>query len=88
MAPKPQHVQKLALLDSVVPGFAPPWEALMRDPRLWHWSFYSVPEPARDLIEGKENLVLRLVPEKLRDNPKWSGLQQRLGLSTLALNNF
>ena len=51
----PQHVQKLVLLDSVVPGFAP-WEALTRDPRLWHWSFYSVPDLPETLIEGKENL--------------------------------
>lgn len=51
----PDIVQKIVILDSVVPGIAP-WEALTRDPRLWHWSFYSVPDLPESLIEGKENL--------------------------------
>lgn len=51
----PDAVQKIVLIDSVVPGIAP-WEALTRDPRLWHWSFYSVPDLPEALIEGKENL--------------------------------
>ena len=37
----PRYVQKLVLLDSVVPGFAP-WEALTRDTWLWRWSFRKI----------------------------------------------
>ncbi len=51
----PEAVRKLVLLDSVVPGIAP-WEALTKDPRLWHWNFYSIPDLPEALIEGKENL--------------------------------
>jgi pimeloyl-ACP methyl ester carboxylesterase len=51
----PDAVQKLVLLDSVVPGIAP-WEALTKDARLWHWNFYSIPDLPEALIEGKENL--------------------------------
>ncbi|HEX4409059.1 MAG TPA: alpha/beta hydrolase [Xanthobacteraceae bacterium] len=51
----PESVQKLVLLDSVVPGI-PPWEALTKDARLWHWNFYSIPDLPEALIEGKENL--------------------------------
>jgi pimeloyl-ACP methyl ester carboxylesterase len=51
----PDSVQKLVLLDSVIPGI-PPWEALTKDPRLWHWNFYSIPDLPEALIEGKENL--------------------------------
>ena len=51
----PESVQKLVLLDSVVPGIAP-WEDLTKDPRLWHWNFYSIPDLPEALIEGKENL--------------------------------
>jgi pimeloyl-ACP methyl ester carboxylesterase len=51
----PDSVRKLVLLDSVVPGIAP-WEALTKDPRLWHWNFYSIPDLPETLIEGKESL--------------------------------
>ena len=52
-ASSPQEVSALVLVDSVIPGFAP-WEGLTRDPRLWHWSFYSVPDLPETLISGNE----------------------------------
>jgi pimeloyl-ACP methyl ester carboxylesterase len=49
----PGRVGKLVLLDGVIPGIAP-WEELTKDSRLWHWSFYNVPDLPEALIAGKE----------------------------------
>lgn len=49
----PDRVTKLVMLDGVVPGI-PPWDQLTKDSRLWHWSFYNVPDLPEALIQGKE----------------------------------
>jgi pimeloyl-ACP methyl ester carboxylesterase len=49
----PERVTKLVMLDGIVPGI-PPWDQLTKDSRLWHWSFYNVPDLPEALIQGKE----------------------------------
>jgi len=49
----PEIVSKLVLLDAPVPGI-PPWDELTRNPRLWHWTFYNVPDLPEALLAGKE----------------------------------
>jgi pimeloyl-ACP methyl ester carboxylesterase len=51
----PETVGKLVLLDAPVPGI-PPWDDLLHDPRLWHWTFYNVPDLPEALITGREAL--------------------------------
>ena len=51
-APK---VTAVALLDAPVAGI-PPWEELKVSPRLWHWTFYNVPDLPEALIAGRERL--------------------------------
>ena len=51
----PEAVSKLVLLDAPVPGI-PPWDELTRNPRLWHWTFYNVPDLPEAMIGGRERL--------------------------------
>lgn len=49
------RVASVAVLDAPIPG-VPPWTELTRDPRLWHWTFYNVPDLPEALISGRERL--------------------------------
>lgn len=51
----PEIVSKLVVLDGTIPGI-PPWDALTQDARLWHWSFYNVPDLPEALLQGRERL--------------------------------
>lgn len=47
----PDQVSKVAVLDAPVPGI-PPWDELTKNPRLWHWTFYNVPDLPEAMIGG------------------------------------
>jgi pimeloyl-ACP methyl ester carboxylesterase len=51
----PDKVTKLVLIDAPIPGI-PPWDDIVRDPRLWHFDFNG-PE-AEKLVEGRERIYL------------------------------
>jgi pimeloyl-ACP methyl ester carboxylesterase len=51
----PELVNRLVVLDGIIPGI-PPWAELTKDARLWHWSFYNTPDLPEALIEGRERL--------------------------------
>lgn len=49
------QVEAVALLDAPVAGI-PPWDDLKASPRLWHWTFYNVPDLPETLIAGHERV--------------------------------
>jgi pimeloyl-ACP methyl ester carboxylesterase len=49
------HIAAVAVLDAPVAGI-PPWDELRSNPRLWHWTFYNVPDLPEALIGGRERL--------------------------------
>jgi pimeloyl-ACP methyl ester carboxylesterase len=49
------QVEAVALLDAPVAGI-PPWDELKASPRLWHWTFYNVPDLPETLISGHERV--------------------------------
>jgi pimeloyl-ACP methyl ester carboxylesterase len=51
----PDQTEKLVVMDAPVPGI-PPWDALVRHPRLWHFSFGG-PDAER-LVAGRERIYL------------------------------
>jgi pimeloyl-ACP methyl ester carboxylesterase len=48
-------VEKLVVMDAPVPG-VPPWDEIVRDPRLWHFDFGG-PDMER-LVKGRERIYL------------------------------
>ena len=51
----PDKVTRLIAIDAPIPGI-PPWDDVVRDPRLWHFNFHG-PE-AEKLVEGRERIFL------------------------------
>jgi pimeloyl-ACP methyl ester carboxylesterase len=51
----PDKVERLVVMDAPIPGIAP-WDELVRDPRLWHFSFWGRDEER--LVAGRERIYL------------------------------
>jgi pimeloyl-ACP methyl ester carboxylesterase len=51
----PEQTTKLVVMDAPVPG-VPPWDEIVRDPRLWHFDFGG-PDMER-LVRGRERIYL------------------------------
>jgi len=51
----PDKTDKLVVMDAPVPGI-PPWDEIVRDPKLWHFSFGG-PDAER-LVAGRERIYL------------------------------
>jgi len=51
----PDKTEKLVVMDAPVPGI-PPWDTIVRDPRLWHFDFGG-PDMER-LVQGRERIYL------------------------------
>lgn len=51
----PDTVERLVVMDAPLPGIAP-WDDILRNPRLWHFSFRG-PDAER-LVEGRERIYL------------------------------
>ncbi len=51
----PDKVERLVVMDAPLPGIAP-WEDLIKDHRLWHFSFWG-PDEDR-LVQGRERIYL------------------------------
>lgn len=62
-----RRVTKLAFLDVPLPGI-PPWDAVLADPRVWHFAFHAQRDLAEALIQGREYLyVERFIRDRAFD---------------------
>jgi pimeloyl-ACP methyl ester carboxylesterase len=46
-------VTRVAILDVVIPGIEP-WEAVLRNPYIWHFAMHAIPELPERLIHGRQ----------------------------------
>jgi pimeloyl-ACP methyl ester carboxylesterase len=51
------EVEKLAIVDIILPGIDP-WDRLLSAPALWHYPFHAQRDLAEALIQGRERLYL------------------------------
>ena len=51
----PNKVERLVVMDAPLPGIAP-WDDLIKDRRLWHFSFWGADEER--LVQGRERIYL------------------------------
>jgi pimeloyl-ACP methyl ester carboxylesterase len=51
----PDKVERLVVMDAPLPGIAP-WDDLVKDHRLWHFSFWGTDEER--LVQGRERIYL------------------------------
>jgi pimeloyl-ACP methyl ester carboxylesterase len=52
----PEKLFKAIMLDTAIPGVAP-WEEVKRNPYIWHFAFYAVPELPEILTTGKQRAL-------------------------------
>ena len=52
----PQHLSKVVIMNTAVPGVAP-WEEVKRNPHIWHFAFYAVPSLPEVLTYGKQRML-------------------------------
>ena len=63
----PDKTDKLIVMDAPVPGI-PPWDAIIRNPLLWHFDFGG-PDMER-LVEGRERIYLDRFWNEFAGDPK------------------
>ncbi|HEY9256943.1 alpha/beta hydrolase [Chitinophaga sp.] len=51
-----RYLSKAVIICTAIPGVAP-WEDVKRNPYIWHFAFFAVPELPEKLIQGKQNLL-------------------------------
>lgn len=52
----PEKLFKAIIMDTAIPGVAP-WEQVKRNPYIWHFAFYAVPELPETLTTGKQRAL-------------------------------
>jgi len=72
--------EKLVVMDAPVPGI-PPWNDIVRDPRLWHFDFGG-PDAER-LVAGRERIYLDRFWNEFSANPSRFGEAARTHYSKL-----
>ncbi|MBS0031623.1 alpha/beta fold hydrolase [Chitinophaga sp. 22321] len=49
----PDSISHAVIMNTVIPGLSP-WEEVKKNPHIWHFAFYSVPELPETLIDGHQ----------------------------------
>lgn len=49
----PNRISRAVIMNVVIPGIEP-WDAVKRNPYIWHFAFHSIPELPEKLIAGNE----------------------------------
>lgn len=90
----PAKTTRLVVMDAPPPGI-PPWDEVVRDPRLWHFDFYG--EDVLRLVKGRERIFLDRFyndfgaqPAKIDEATRnhYAGLYARPGAMKAALSQF
>jgi pimeloyl-ACP methyl ester carboxylesterase len=62
----PDKVERLVVMDAPLPGIAP-WDDLVKDHRLWHFSFWGTDEDR--LVQGRERIYLDRIWNDFSSSP-------------------
>src|SRR2546428_3767254 len=68
-AQHPSEVEKLALLEALIPGIGDIWEKVYTTPALWHFHFVHSPI-ALELVKGRERIFLEHFWQTLSPHPE------------------
>lgn len=52
----PEYLLKAVIMCTAIPGVSP-WEEVKRNPHIWHFAFFSVPELPEQLISRKQRIL-------------------------------
>jgi pimeloyl-ACP methyl ester carboxylesterase len=72
----PEKLSKAIIMDTVIPGVAP-WEEVKRNPHVWHFAFYAVPDLPETLTAGKQRMLFDYFYDTLSYNKQAIGRDKR-----------
>jgi pimeloyl-ACP methyl ester carboxylesterase len=61
-------IKRAVIMDVVIPGVKP-WEAVLRNPYLWHFAFHAVPNLPESLIQGHQRIYFDFFYDALSADP-------------------
>jgi pimeloyl-ACP methyl ester carboxylesterase len=73
-----EQLDAAVIMDVVVPGL-PPWEDVLRNPKIWHFAFHAVPGLPELLVSGKEREYFDFFYEAIARHPERITPQARDG---------
>jgi pimeloyl-ACP methyl ester carboxylesterase len=72
----PEKLVKAIIMDTAIPGVAP-WEEVKRNPYIWHFAFYAVPDLPEILVTGKQRPLFDYFYNALSFNKQAIGEKKR-----------
>lgn len=72
----PDVLRRAIIMDVVIPG-VPPWEAVLRNPYIWHFAFHTIPDLPETLVHGKEAIYFAFFYDTIAAKPEAISAAQR-----------
>jgi pimeloyl-ACP methyl ester carboxylesterase len=63
----PEKILKAIIMNTAIPGIFP-WEDIKRNPAIWHFSFFAVPNLPEELIAGKQRILFNYFYDTISAN--------------------
>lgn len=63
-----ERISGAVVINTVIPGLAP-WDALLADPRIWHFAFHAIPRLPETLVQGRERAYFDFFHDALASDP-------------------
>ncbi len=74
----PESVSKAVIMNTAIPGVEP-WEDIKRNPYIWHFAFFAIPELPERVLTGKQRVLFdyffdsiaankTAIDDKMKDN--------------------
>lgn len=62
------RIARAIVMNTVLPG-VDPWDALLADPRIWHFAFHALPDLPETLVRGHESAYFDFFHDALAGDP-------------------
>lgn len=72
----PEKLVKAIIMNTVIPGVAP-WEEVKRNPYIWHFAFYAIPDLPEALATGKQRVLFDYFYDTLSFNKQAIDVDKR-----------
>jgi pimeloyl-ACP methyl ester carboxylesterase len=65
----PENISKAVIMNTAIPGVEP-WEEVKRNPYIWHFAFFAIPELPEIVFSGKQRLLFDYFFNIIAANPE------------------
>lgn len=65
----PKRIAKAVIMNTAIPGVAP-WDEVKRNPYIWHFAFFAIPDLPEKVFAGKQSLLFDYFFNSISANKK------------------